>query len=184
MPRRLGELTRAERRRALVGALVRSTVSAAAVIGLYYVLPLDGQVADAGAWFRLLIGIGVFLLVMVWQVGRIQRAPLPQLRALEAMAVAFFVFIAIYASTYVALSHLVAGSFSEHLGRTSGLYFAIVTFGTVGYGDIIATNDSARLIVSSQILLDLVFIGLVIRVLIAASRHSLGKRAAPSEPAP
>jgi len=59
------------------------------------------------------------------------------------------------------------------LTHTSALYFTIVTFGTVGYGDISAQSDLARLLVSAQIIIDVVFIAALARLVIFASKFSL-----------
>ncbi|MCX5316988.1 potassium channel family protein [Streptomyces sp. NBC_00154] len=41
------------------------------------------------------------------------------------------------------------------LTRTDTLYFAVSTFTTVGFGDITATSEAGHLIVTAQMLLDL-----------------------------
>ena len=54
------------------------------------------------------------------------------------------------------------------LTRTDALYFTITIFATVGFGDISATSQSARLLVSAQMILDLLVLGLGIRVFMGA----------------
>jgi hypothetical protein len=47
-------------------------------------------------------------------------------------------------------------NFSTHaLTRTDALYFTVTVFSTVGFGDITAASQSARLVVTAQMLLDL-----------------------------
>jgi hypothetical protein len=52
--------------------------------------------------------------------------------------------------------------------------FTVVAFGAVGFGDIVPTTDGARLVVMVQIILDLIFIGLVARLLFGAVQERIG----------
>lgn len=175
-PRRVAHLTPAERKRAVARAAVRFVVIFLGVIAGYYLLPLGTRSGGAETIARLLVGAGLFVAVMVWEVRRIVTADLPELRAVEAIALAVPFFLTTYAAAYVTLSTLSPGSFSQPMNRTGGLYFSIVTFGTVGYGDIAPVNDLARILVSTQVLGDLVFIALVLRVVASASRLTLDHR--------
>ena len=70
-------------------------------------------------------------------------------------------------------------TFSEQLDHTRALYFAITVFSTVGFGDITPKTDLARIIVSIQMLLDMVIIGAVVCLLLnAADLESRGDRGA------
>jgi voltage-gated potassium channel Kch len=75
-------------------------------------------------------------------------------------------------------------SFSHSLTRTDALYFTVTTFTTVGYGDITATSQSARLVVTAQMLLDLLALGLGVRVLLGAVQLARQGRPAPGNPVP
>ncbi|MBD0735244.1 potassium channel family protein [Streptomyces sp. CBMA29] len=171
--RRLADLDRPERRRAMAASVARCVLSTAAILVLYYFLPLNGGRPDAAALIRLGIGAVVFAAVMVLELRRILHADLPQLRAVETLVVTFALFLALFAGAYVSLSHLSPGSFTEPVNRTAGLYFAIVTLGTVGYGDIAPTSDFARILVSVQVLIDLVFLAFLLRLVIDLTRLTL-----------
>ncbi len=173
-PRRLGELTRRERRRAMALTLIRCLIATAVIFGIYFVLPLNGGRADTGELFRLAIGIVVFAVVLTLNTRSIMRADLPQLRAVEAVAVAIPLFLAVFAASYVSLAYAHPDSFNVPLDRSTGLYFAIVTLGTVGYGDVVPKSDFARLLVSLQILVDLALLALIVRVVVGAARKTLG----------
>jgi voltage-gated potassium channel Kch len=49
------------------------------------------------------------------------------------------------------------------------LYFSVVTFTTVGYGDIVMTSTIGKLIVISEILLGYLMGGLLVGIFIEAS---------------
>ena len=69
--------------------------------------------------------------------------------------------------------------FSEPLDHTGALYLAITVFPTVGFGDITPESDLARIVVSIQMLLDLVVIGVVVRLLANAAKTGSRKAQAP-----
>jgi hypothetical protein len=49
-------------------------------------------------------------------------------------------------------------------------------FSTVGFGDITPRTDPARLVVSTQMLLDLAIIGVVVRMIFTAARSRIAPR--------
>jgi hypothetical protein len=57
-------------------------------------------------------------------------------------------------------------AFTQELNRTDALYFTISVFSTVGFGDISPRSETARLVLSAQLLLDLMILGVVVRVLL------------------
>jgi voltage-gated potassium channel len=61
------------------------------------------------------------------------------------------------------------------LTRTDALYFTITVFATVGLGDIAATSQTARVVVMVQMILDLIVIGLVVRLFLSAVQHARQK---------
>ena len=63
-------------------------------------------------------------------------------------------------------------TFTQPLTRTDSLYFTVTIFATVGFGDIAAVSESGRLIVTAQMVLDLLALGLVVRVFLTAARFA------------
>ncbi len=179
-PRALDVLDRTERRRAVTASVLRCAISAAAIMTLYFLLPLDRGPFDSGALLSLVAGGILFAASLGWQLRRIAKADLPQLRAMEAMAVVAPLFIFMFSVTYLVLSNIHPGSFNQRLDHVSSLYFTVVTLGTVGYGDITPKTDIAELVVAGQIVLDLVLIAFLARVIFGMSKRSLQR----SEDAP
>ena len=58
--------------------------------------------------------------------------------------------------------------------RTDSMYFSTTIFSTVGFGDITAKSQAARVVVTLQMFLDLVILGLVARLVVNAVR--IGKQ--------
>ena len=178
--RSLLEASPSQRRLAVTRSLLTMIVTFFAIIGMYYLIPLSPREFGAGSLGRLILAGVAFLAVVAWQVREILRAELPGLRAVQAVVVAAPLFLTGYAALYVILSES-QGGFTEPMTRTSALYFAVVVFSSVGFGDIAPKSDLTRLIVTSQMLAGLVFIATVVRLFFGASRMSLQRRQANSD---
>jgi hypothetical protein len=170
----------AERRRLIAVALLRSLATAVVLVALYYLLPLDRIPSIPLAWL-LAIGLVVLLAVSSWQVRSIISAKHPAVRAIGALATTVPLFLLLFAATYFLMAKTSPASFSDHLTRTDALYFTVTTFSTVGFGDITAVSESARLVVTAQMILDLLLLGLGIRVFIGAVQR--GRQRANPDPA-
>jgi hypothetical protein len=153
--------------RQIMRALLRALVSTAALVAIYYLLPLD----RSSRWLAvtmLVIGLALLIGLVVVQFRSIAASPYPGLRAVEALATSVPLFLLLFASTYVVMATIAASNFSQPLTRTNALYFTISVFATVGFGDITAKTEAARLVVSGQMIIDLIILGLGARVIVGA----------------
>ena len=147
--------------------MLRAAGSTAALVVIYYLLPLNRS-STAVAVTLLFIGLVALFGLVTYQVRSIVRSSFPLLRGVEALATSIPFFLLLFAATYVVLATISAGNFSQPLSRTDALYFTVTVFATVGFGDITAKTDVARLVVTGQMLADLVVLGLGVRVLLSA----------------
>jgi len=170
---RLVDLEPAERRRAVVVCAATVVLSWVFIFGAYFALPI-GRESGLRAVIRLGTDIALVGAVMSWQLRRISQALLPELRSIEGLGVIIAVFLVAFSSTYLAMSHQAATTFTMSLDHIQALYFTISIFSTVGFGDITPRTDAARLVVSVQMLLDLVIIGAVVRIIFSAARNRVG----------
>ena len=171
-PRRLSELKPGERRRAVLRTAVVLAVLWSCLFAVYYAIPAETDGA-ANAFPRLAVGLLLFAAILAWQNSRIGRVELPELRAAGTLGSAIPLFLTVFATIYLSLSHTSAVNFSQRLDHTRALYFTITVFSTVGFGDITPTTDAARIMVSLQMLLDLVIIALVVRLLLNTAKTTL-----------
>jgi Ion channel len=141
--------------------------STAALVVIYYLLPLDRS-STAVAITMLIIGLAVLIGLVAYQVRSIVRSRFPLLRGVEALATSIPLFLLLFAATYVVLATISAGNFSQPLSRTDAIYFTVTVFATVGFGDITAKTEVARLVVTGQMMADLIVLGLGVRVLLTA----------------
>jgi voltage-gated potassium channel len=172
---RLQDLPSAKRRRVIAWAVLRTVLIAAVLVVLYYVLPLD-RPWDSDTVARLLIGLLVVVGVMVWGVRIIAGARYPGIRAAGALALVLPFFLLLFASTYFEMERASASSFTQPLTRTDALYFTVTVFTTVGFGDITAKSEAARVVLIVQMLADLVLLGAGIRVLLGAVQRGRERR--------
>ncbi len=172
--------TPAQRRRALLIAVVRGLSVTTVLTVAYFALPLKHLATFP---FAAIIVSGVVILAAVTfhQVRSIVRAAHPAAKAVEALTLTGPLFLLLFASTYFLMSQADSGSFNlSGLTRSDTLYFTVTVFATVGFGDIVATSHNARALVTVQMILDLILIGAVIRAFIEAVRMARRSPAAPS----
>jgi voltage-gated potassium channel len=154
----------------LVLVLTRALVVAVLIVVLFYVVPLRVSV-DLGTIIRLVVGLVALSLLIAWQLRGIARSPYPALRAVETLAMVIPLFLLLFAAAYTLMSQAQPAAFSEELSRTDAVYFSVTVFATVGFGDISPVSDPARVVVTIQMIADLLVLGLVLQsVLDAVSR--------------
>ena len=86
-------------------------------------------------------------------------------------------FLLLFAATYFLMAQANTDNFNVHsLTRTDSLYFTITVFATVGFGDISATSQVARMAVMVQMILDLLVLGLLVKVFLNAVEKGRGRR--------
>jgi len=170
-----------QRRRILAASALRICATTAGLLLLYVLVPIPGT-SGAQALVGMIAGLVVFLVLVSWQIRTIVRADHPVLRAVEAIAVALPVLIAVFSFTYLSLSRADAASFSEQLERVDALYFTVTTISTVGFGDITARSDAARILVTVQMLVDIALLAGLARLVILATRTGLRRQSVSREP--
>lgn len=172
------DLNRRERTRLGVVATLRTGLTIAVVVAVYFLLPLDHS-SSAGVVLELALGILVLAAIIAWQIKSIVGSDHPAGRAVEALALSVPLYVLLFATTYFLMARANHASFGVPVSRTDALYFSSTVFTTVGFGDITAKTEAARVAVTVQMWLDLVFLGLVVRLVVNAvkfsqQRHSIG----------
>jgi hypothetical protein len=150
--------------------LLRALGSTVGLVVIYYLLPLD-RTSIGVAVGMLAFGLVALVGLVVFQVRSIIRAKYPALRAVGALATSVPLFLLLFAGTYFVMGGISEANFSEPLTRTDALYFTVTVFATVGFGDIVATTESARVVVMGQMIAGIVTIGLGARVIVDAVKR-------------
>jgi voltage-gated potassium channel len=147
--------------------LTRALVVAVLIVVLYAVVPLRVSV-DLGTVVRLVVGLVALSLLIAWQLRGIARSPYPALRAFETLAVVIPLFLLLFAAAYTLMSQAQPGAFSEEMSRIDAVYFSVTVFATVGFGDISPVSDPARVVVTIQMIADLLLLGFVLQAVLEA----------------
>jgi voltage-gated potassium channel len=162
-----------------VRVALRVAVSVAVLLALFYLVPLDAQL-DAKPIVGLAIGLAVVALLIWWVVRSILRSDSPTLRGIEAVSVTIPLLLVCFASAYYLIARNSPAAFTEGLTRTDSLYFTTTVFSTVGFGDISPHSQSARLVVTGQMAIDLVVVGIGARIILGAVQVARQRKTTPT----
>jgi hypothetical protein len=171
-PVRYLDLDKPARRHEIVHVILHAVITWALLLLVYAVAPLNG-VFGGGEVVRCVVAVLVLTLVSIREARAIVRSRIPQSRAIMALSTMAAMLVVVFSSLYLGLETSQPGSFTEGLGHIGSLYFTITTLTSVGFGDISPVTDLARVIVSVQMLFDLILLGGIVRILAQAARRTL-----------
>jgi voltage-gated potassium channel len=166
----------------VVATLLRALGSTVGLVAIYYLLPLD-RTSIPLAVGMLAVGLLALAGLVAFQVRSILRATFPALRAVGALATSVPLFLLLFAGTYYVMGGISEANFSEPLTRTDALYFTVTVFATVGFGDIVATTEGARVVVMGQMVAGIVIIGLGARIIVDAVKRGQQRQPEPASDA-
>lgn len=140
--------------------LARVIVGAAAIIAVYYVVPMN---THRGFGMRIaLTALALTVLAMVIT-RHVRRGSDPVARLVLILVAA----VATLALGFYSTASM-PGQFTGLSTRTDALYFTVITMTTIGYGDIHPTGQLARALVIGAVVFQVGFI--------AALVHTIGSR--------
>jgi voltage-gated potassium channel len=160
----------------------RGALGLVSVMVVYYAFPVGELPSGAGVVFSvigLLCGVGVLAWLIVRQVRRLVRSdPADGSVRLDSLIFLVVVVVPLFAVGYLGLERADAGQFEELSTKTDALYFTLSTLATVGFGDVHATGQLARGLVTFQIAFDLVFVAALVSLLTNQIRERAASRRA------
>jgi hypothetical protein len=157
-----------ERRQPLVALLWHTTVVLVLLTVGYFLLPLPSLWGDATAVWRLTGAVltwAVLLLFLRRAARRSNERQPPEYHRVQQLLVALYLLVLGFALLYAITSAAAPEQFSGLDNRSDALYFSVTTTATVGFGDIHAAATPARLMVTVQMLFNLIYIGTALRIL-------------------
>jgi amino acid transporter len=143
----------------------------AALLGAAYALAPVGRRPSGDIAVRLSLALLVVAALLVWQIQSLLRTPNPRLRGVQTIATVVPMLILVFATTFAGLSAAAPDSFNQTLTKVDSLYFTVTVFATVGFGDIVPLSEQARALVTFQMVVNLVTIGVVARVVVGVVQH-------------
>jgi voltage-gated potassium channel len=169
------------RGRAALGTAVRSIVTATLLVVAYYLAPLNRPL-NTGTILLLGGALLLFAVFVAVTVRDILRSRHPRLRAIRALLVGVPLLIVVFAAAYCTVAASQPEAFSEPLDRTDGLYFTVTVFATVGFGDITPVTQLARVLVTIQMLIGVLTVGVIAKIVFGAVQTAESRRS--ERPAP
>jgi voltage-gated potassium channel len=152
-----------------------------AIVVFYFIIPIGTTDAPLGVLLGIIVGVAAVLLiakVIFTEFGRDER----RLKPIHLL-IAFELVLVIFSLGYYLLAQSAPDQFAGLTTRLDALYFSLTTMSTVGYGDIHAAGQAARLLVTGQLAFNLVFIaalfGLLQDQVRQRTRHQLPPDSAP-----
>lgn len=159
----------------MVRFVIRSALTVVALLALYAVIPIPGQRTSLATTVVVaclgLILLAYAFLVLAQEARSATRTKAIRLEVLVAVLYTFVVFISL---VYLALASQ-PGQFAGMNTRVDALYFTVSTIATVGFGDVHATGQASRALVTVQMFCDIVFIALVARIIVPSVVDSRAK---------
>ncbi|ASR36069.1 hypothetical protein BAY61_14845 [Prauserella marina] len=151
----------------LLLAIARPVLTVAVLVVGYYLLPSEAR-SGAVNVLLLVAELAVVVLLLGVQVRLILRSRHPTMQGVQALALIIALFLLAFAHGYYLLAMNARGSFSADLSKTDAVYFAMTVFATVGFGDIVPASQEARVVVTFQMVGNLLILGLVLKVIVSA----------------
>lgn len=164
--------------------LLRSGLTVIGLLALYAVIPVPGQ--REPLWFTVLMALAGLVVLAYAFVTLAQRAREPSEEhaiRVEALVAVLYGFIVFMSLVYLGLASK-QGEFTGLNTRVDALYFTMSTIATVGFGDVHATGQVARILVTVQMFLDIIFVGLVARIILPSVVNSRARVRAAQESRP
>ncbi|GAB7005721.1 hypothetical protein JCM18899A_31940 [Nocardioides sp. AN3] len=155
--------------------MLRLTVALVLVVGLYFVVPVDLH-PDRSTAARLLLSATLFAILtalVVWQV-RIQITQ-PD-RNIDGLLLALIVGVLGFSLGFYVLELRQPGQIVGLSTRVDALYFTMATVLTIGYGDVHAAGQAARILVLVQMVYNVVVIASGAGVLTSTMRQAAAAR--------
>lgn len=139
-------------RRARLGLLALEVV---ALVAVYFLLPLEGSIGLRLAAYA--AGLALVILVVARQLRRHLRSRDADIRV-DSLALAIVLAILLFALTYYTVDTAEPGEFSGLKTRIDALYFSLTVATTTGFGDVSAQGQLARILVSVQLVFNIVIL--------------------------
>jgi len=157
----------------VVVGLTPSIAAVAAMILCYMLVPAPSGQESAFA----LICFGVVAMLAyvgltAFAVRRLRTAHKPVLEGALLLAIMATLLIMSFSWMYLSLAAADPAAFTEPITKISGIYFTVSIISTVGFGDITAKTDLARMTVTAQMLLGITLLTVGVRIVMQSARDA------------
>jgi len=156
--------------------VVQNGLTLVGAVLFYYFVPIGSDDHPVWRWALFVVGLGTLIFLIVQQLRKqLAAGPDPGVRV-HTLITLLYPVVVLFALTYYVIQTTDPTQFTDLKTRTDALYYTVITLGTVGYGDVHAVGQVARVVSMFQVAFDLVVIGALIAV--ATSRFQVVPREA------
>lgn len=150
--------------------LGHTTVVLVLLTSAYYLYPLRFDRTIDESWGRLVasfVATGVVVAIIARSLARTARERTIPYSRLQLLLSALYILVLLFAALYAQIESLMPGQFVGIEDSTDALYFSVTVMATVGFGDVHPEGTTAKLVVTSHMLFNLIYLGTALRVLTA-----------------
>jgi len=171
-----GEDPGQERRRDPLLPWLREAVPVAIMVVAYFLLPLHllGAERPELSWTLFVLALGAVTVLLLREIRAVLRDE-PHARPGVTIPLLMIASLLVFSAAYSSIARQ-TGEFDGLRTRVDALYFTVATVATVGYGDITARGQTARILVIGQITYSFVFLTAAATALSQRLRRALGER--------
>ena len=162
-------------RRARRRELLRRTLAVLGLLVAYFCVPVGSAGSPVEVAIQIvgaIIGIGVLGWVLGLEV--VHAAEGAETRTVPALVLLLCLMVFAFSLSFYLMERVNPSSFDGLHTRIDALYFTVVTMATVGYGDVHAEGQGARLLVIGLIIFDVVIVASLVRLLPQLRRNRQG----------
>ncbi|AUH45150.1 two pore domain potassium channel family protein [Streptomyces sp. CMB-StM0423] len=142
----------------------------------YFLLPLHllGAERPELSWTLFVLALGAVTLLLLREIRGVLM-DVPHARPGVTIPLLMIASLLVFSAAYSSIARQ-SGEFHGLRTRVDALYFTVATVATVGYGDITAQGQTARILVMGQISYSFVFLTAAATALSRRLRRALGER--------
>jgi voltage-gated potassium channel len=115
-------------------------------------------------------GLTLLAAMMIVELQHLRRGQ--EMRNARILAMVLMLMVMLFSLAFFLLNLAIPGQISDLDTRTDALYFTLATMATVGYGDVHAEGQIARVLVSALIVFDVVVVASLAREYAGRGRQS------------
>lgn len=163
--------TSASKRRILLG-VIRLTLILGGLLALYAVLPFQGDDWAIGA----VVGVVAIVSIIPFTIKRvddIDDSPYPAMAMVESLTMIAAMLVLGFSGLYLTIDRN-GTQFNGLETRVDAVYFTVTTLSTVGFGDINASGQSARVMVTIQVMLNFTLFAFAVKTVTGSASTRLG----------
>lgn len=156
------------RHRQLLAMLGDTTIVLALLTLGYFTFPLRLEAGEVTSFVRLGASVVLFGTVgwlLVVHSRRSRRRQAPDFFRIQQLLAALYLLVLTFALAYAVTGAWSPDEIAGVTGRVDALYFSVTVISTVGFGDIHASGSFGRMLVTVQMLFNLIYIGTSLRIL-------------------